>query len=733
MDVRCGRCGTEYEFDDALISERGTTVKCTNCGYQFKVFPDAAATAPERWIVRTLGGRELVYTTLRDLQRGIARGEVSANDLLSRGDRAPRPLASIAELEPFLRDAGSTTRRVPRTLHGVAPAANSAKGGDGPPSLDGWSAHSDAAAVHPAGTSTLPISEQRVVTAAPSASGTPAALTQAAAAPAADASAKVAPNSTLPIEPAPAGPAPQQASTTAPSRGPEAPEPPASAAFDKPWPAERVDDRTAQNLEQARALLQHDEQTDPHYTQMPAARQARSRWLVFVVVVAAGGLLAATVGKRYLERYATTTSSPAAEADPKVSELLAEGQRLLAKGELEAAKEALSKATALSEKDPGVLTSLAQLHVLEADVVWLKLKLLDPDDKLAIERAEQELASRSARAARAVAKVSTVAPGEPSTQRLNINLQRISGKTDQARSQVGAISRDANLAENAYALAALDMAEQSPVWSSIIHRLRSAAVSEGGIGQARAALVYALTRAGQTSAAQTELEKLAKLEPTSPLVFDLKAYVNRHAEETGEPGPETDQATEAIAPDRTASDSNERSTDETPRGGDFRVQLKQAYSALGRRDLDKAERLYRSVLDRHPGNTEALAGLAEVANQRNDRTRANELYAQVLEKNPSYLPALMANADQKWASGDKQGALKLYRRILDQAGAQSSYGQRAAARIAQANSEAMADEAPSQSAAKPPTEGSQEPEAAPDKPDVEEPHIDTTDLPELNQ
>ena len=32
MDVTCERCGTEYDFDDALVSERGTTVKCTNCG-----------------------------------------------------------------------------------------------------------------------------------------------------------------------------------------------------------------------------------------------------------------------------------------------------------------------------------------------------------------------------------------------------------------------------------------------------------------------------------------------------------------------------------------------------------------------------------------------------------------------------------------------------------------------------------------------------------------------------
>ena len=42
MDVRCERCNTEYEFDDALVSERGTTVKCTNCGTCFEVCPFAA-------------------------------------------------------------------------------------------------------------------------------------------------------------------------------------------------------------------------------------------------------------------------------------------------------------------------------------------------------------------------------------------------------------------------------------------------------------------------------------------------------------------------------------------------------------------------------------------------------------------------------------------------------------------------------------------------------------------
>ncbi|MGB5812451.1 MAG: zinc-ribbon domain-containing protein, partial [Polyangiales bacterium] len=41
MDVTCERCGTEYEFDETLLSARGTSVKCTNCGHVFKVYPRA--------------------------------------------------------------------------------------------------------------------------------------------------------------------------------------------------------------------------------------------------------------------------------------------------------------------------------------------------------------------------------------------------------------------------------------------------------------------------------------------------------------------------------------------------------------------------------------------------------------------------------------------------------------------------------------------------------------------
>src|ERR1700733_3043363 len=102
MDVQCERCKTEYEFDDALVSGRGTTVKCTNCGFQFRLRPVGnESSANERWTIRTGAGTDLVFTTLRELQRAIANRQVGRGDTLRRGNTSPRLLGDIAELEPF--------------------------------------------------------------------------------------------------------------------------------------------------------------------------------------------------------------------------------------------------------------------------------------------------------------------------------------------------------------------------------------------------------------------------------------------------------------------------------------------------------------------------------------------------------------------------------------------------------------------------------------------------------
>ncbi|MGH7733819.1 MAG: zinc-ribbon domain-containing protein, partial [Gemmatimonadales bacterium] len=113
MDVQCERCKTEYEFDDALVSGRGTTVRCTNCGHQFKVRkPDTPTEAEEDlWVVTKPDGRQVSFGTLRELQRSILAKQVSRGDSLQRRGAAPRQLGAIAELEPFFQ--GRTSSRPP--------------------------------------------------------------------------------------------------------------------------------------------------------------------------------------------------------------------------------------------------------------------------------------------------------------------------------------------------------------------------------------------------------------------------------------------------------------------------------------------------------------------------------------------------------------------------------------------------------------------------------------------
>ncbi len=111
MDVQCERCKTEYEFDDALVSGRGTTVRCTNCGHQFKVRKSEVSEPgvdADRWQVRTQGGQDLTFLTLRELQRAILAKQVGRSDVLRRGQASPRALGTIAELEPFFEGRASS-------------------------------------------------------------------------------------------------------------------------------------------------------------------------------------------------------------------------------------------------------------------------------------------------------------------------------------------------------------------------------------------------------------------------------------------------------------------------------------------------------------------------------------------------------------------------------------------------------------------------------------------------
>lgn len=731
MDVRCGRCGTEYEFDDALISERGTTVKCTNCGHQFKVYPTQTLGVPERWVVRTTSGRELVYTSLRDLQKGITQRQVGPEDTLSRGNQPPRALGAIAELEPFFH---GTPVHVPKhgTIHGVAPPANPAP--SAPPAPDPPHAtlvggfNPNATAKMESHAPPRPVGPGVVV---PRVNADPLRGPQFG---------PLQPSTTAPLNttaPLPLDPETDPETVPLP-RAVEGPPPPRSAG--RVMPA----DPTPSPAEIREALRSYEDlSADAIGIPGMPSRRARSRWIAGVVLIGIVALFGATLGRRYMSRFSKTAPATDPAPDARVAGMLETAGRLLDQGDLEGSREQLDKATVLNEKDVAVVAALARLETIRADIYWLKLRLLDPSDERLVADTNQHLGRRIGRAREAVDRATAVAATDPVVIRARIDLYRLAREVGDARKLVGPLSQNASQPENAYVLAALDLAEPSPVWPSIVDRLRTAAAAERELGRARSALIYALVRSGDVAQAKTELGKLEARSKSHALLPDLQAFVQRH-ESGADAGSRAKKEVATVDPaalplleTRSGPDTNGREPRDRPgTPGDFRSKLTEAAEALARGDLPRAETLYRAVLAKQPGNTEALTGLADIARARRDTAGANKLYEQALRDNPTYLPAMISQADHKWDAGDRRGAIVIYRRVLEQAGAGSEYGQRAAARIAQgegggsppaASPKEPEKKAPEKRAEDKPSEPP--PEKKPDTP----PDIDTTDLPEFNK
>ena len=739
MDVRCSRCGTEYDFDDALVSERGTTVKCTNCGHQFKVYPGGGRGAPERWTVRKASGRELVYTSLRDLQRAIAQKQVGPSDLLSRAGQPPRALGTIAELEPFFQAQGAMPGAAPqenvqRTLLGMAPSS-----GGAPPSEDTVPDQSPFADAY--------AQKSRV----PNATATPTGGFRRGAPP---------PPPRVPAQgasyepedeartnrknPVPEPDAPRTLGSTLVSQG-------SLAAQAQPGPIQanapviHAPAAPPENPIGAFRAYQDSFSDESIPALAPPPRGNALRWVVGLVVLAGLAFVGGTLGVRYVKKLGVAPAASAAPpADDRVQKLLAEGNAGLSRGDFESAKEAFDKASALAERSPAVLSALARLEATRADVHWLALKLIDPEKKADLDAARADLEQRMARVHKVTDAAALMAPNDPGVVRAQVDALRLDGNLTRAREIVGTIGGDSSDPETAYVLAALDLAEPSPAWPTIIDRMRTAASAERGPGRARAALVYALASSGALSDANAELGKLESAGAPRTLLAELRAFVQRTG---GTPAPSAEVPAAASAPSATAVTPTPAPAPVAAAGAaaprepvsgavDFRQLLEEGSKAKKNGDLARAEAMYQAAHDAQPGNVEALAGLGDVARMRGDSAAASSYYESVLQQNPTYLPTLIASADMKWAAGNRAAALLLYKRVANQADPGTPYGQRAAQRIAEAQSGGggSASPAPTTASAPQATAAPKPSEPAPEKhPPNDMPNVDTSDLPGFNK
>jgi predicted Zn finger-like uncharacterized protein len=184
MDVRCEKCQTEYELDEARLKPGGVTVKCTNCGHMFKirkrantdvgvpaaavaaataaaqqqaatsvgprpnttspkqplarqdsifdeaptarVGEDGPTTVDRQWLIRLENGEQKSCRELATLQQWIVSGVVSRESLISRTGKTWKRIGDIAELVQYFDIADEAkTVRAQRALAPTAPVAKS--------------------------------------------------------------------------------------------------------------------------------------------------------------------------------------------------------------------------------------------------------------------------------------------------------------------------------------------------------------------------------------------------------------------------------------------------------------------------------------------------------------------------------------------------------------------------------------------------------------------------------
>ena len=400
-------------------------------------------------------------------------------------------------------------------------------------------------------------------------------------------------------------------------------------------------------------------------------------WIVALVLMMAVGVVGWAVAKPYL---LGRNARAETQIDPRALSFLSESEKAMADGNLESAKQAVAKASALAESNPRVLLDEARVAAAEADIPWLKMRLLPADAAEDIRTTKADVDERVTRARRAADAAVAGAPEDSAAIRARVDALRLSGEQEAARGYVAKIITEASQPETAYVLAALDLAEAEPLWKTVIERLRLAAAGEGNAGRARAALVYALAKSGDAAGAKAELTKLDALTRPYPDLPALHAFVDHGSSKTtadaGAPavsarptngtGPAPQATGQAVggAPDVSGGGGAGNGTgDAIPT--DPRVAIQAAAMAVKTGQLVRARQIYESIVTRNPGDSEALAGLGDIARLDGDPPLAISRYKRAIAVNPSYLPALLGLADTQWSSGDKGSAVHGYSEIVD--------------------------------------------------------------------
>jgi tetratricopeptide (TPR) repeat protein len=399
-------------------------------------------------------------------------------------------------------------------------------------------------------------------------------------------------------------------------------------------------------------------------------------WVVSLVLIMALGVVGWAVAKPYLAaREAREANATTAQLDPRAQSFLSQGEQAMADGSLDVAQEAFDKASALADRDARVLLDEARVVAAKADIPWLKLRLLPPDATDEIRTTRSQYDDLIVRVRRTADDALAAMPDDIAAVRSKIDALRLEGDRDTARASVSRLSGQASQPETAYVLAALDLDEAAPLWTTLLERLRVAAAAEGNAGRAQAALVYALAKSGDGVGAKAELLKIDARARPYPLLPALHAYVDKLSSPAAEaPSASSPPRFEPSPPKPFAKPPAPRAAPafvaaaapyDNGDSADPRIAMQAAAQALKRADFARARQIYQGIVDRNPSDSEAIAGLGDVARLRGDTTEAIASYQRAIAVNPSFLPALLGLADTEWANGDRAGAARTYAGVID--------------------------------------------------------------------
>jgi len=103
MDVKCEKCGVEYELEEFPLSAEGMEVECGTCEHRFVVHGEEPPKA--MWRVRKPGGSVDILQELTTLQRWIVEDRIDSEVEISKTGKNWTRLADIAELSRLLQSS----------------------------------------------------------------------------------------------------------------------------------------------------------------------------------------------------------------------------------------------------------------------------------------------------------------------------------------------------------------------------------------------------------------------------------------------------------------------------------------------------------------------------------------------------------------------------------------------------------------------------------------------------